>query len=43
MYKRAHSVCTPACQKKASDHTIGGCEPPMWTSGRTDSAPLSDR
>lgn len=26
--RRALSACTPAHQKKASDHTIGSCEPP---------------
>ena len=24
------SACTPACQKKASDHIIDSCEPPLW-------------
>ena len=44
MYMSALSVCTLACQKRATDHIADGCGPPCgyWgielrTSGRTDS------
>ena len=40
----ALSACTPACQKRASDPIIDGCEPPWWLLGielRTSQRALS--
>ena len=45
LFMSALSVCTPACQKRASDPSVDGCEQQIWllgvelrTSGRTTSA-----
>lgn len=41
----AVAACIPACQKRATDAIIDGCEPPCWmlgielkTAGRTSNA-----